>query len=322
MSANGNSTAQNFRYNGKEIQEELGLDWYDYGARNYDPALGRWMNPDPLADFAPELTPYRYAGNNPIFFNDPNGLWEFAINEDDDGNLSLSLNKTSDKDNWKSLRKETGLSNSQLKEAFGKDFKEKLNGVEFGGDGIASSDIGGEVGETLSGIEQGLNEFNSALKELNASGAGAVNNCWGTCTSISKNNKIDPNGLIGAGFLFDAELRENFTNVSSADFGDVIRYAQGDDATNTAQHGSMFLLKNDKGTQIFTKNGASNADFYQVMYETEMLKTYNGTNGFANYGQARGMTRTETRTNTVPGSDQTTTSTVKVNDKPYYRPKN
>jgi RHS repeat-associated protein len=36
-----------FKYNGKELQDELGLNMYDYGARNYDPALGRWMNIDP-----------------------------------------------------------------------------------------------------------------------------------------------------------------------------------------------------------------------------------------------------------------------------------
>jgi RHS repeat-associated protein len=47
---------------------------YDLPYRNYDAALGRFFQVDPLAHKSVDLSPYHYAGNNPVVFTDPSGL--------------------------------------------------------------------------------------------------------------------------------------------------------------------------------------------------------------------------------------------------------
>jgi RHS repeat-associated protein len=70
-----------YLYNGKEVQTDL-ANQYDYGARFYDPVIGRFTTLDPSADDEDQEigTPYGYVANNPIVKNDPDGkIWNFVI---------------------------------------------------------------------------------------------------------------------------------------------------------------------------------------------------------------------------------------------------
>ena len=55
----------------------------------YGPALGRFLHVDPLADKAPDWTPYRYGFNNPLKFIDPTGMFEHIFEEQEDGSWEM-----------------------------------------------------------------------------------------------------------------------------------------------------------------------------------------------------------------------------------------
>ena len=83
-----NGSVQDYKYNGKELDDKT--KWYDYGARHYDAALGRWHVVDPMGDKHYNLSPYNYCLNNPLKFIDPNG--EDAVVVVDGNNVTIKAN--------------------------------------------------------------------------------------------------------------------------------------------------------------------------------------------------------------------------------------
>ena len=78
-----NQGFQPFKYNGKELDRVHGLDWYDYGARRYDPAIGRFLSPDQyvqMPENSQNFNRYSYCLNNPLKYTDKNGKF-FVIDD-------------------------------------------------------------------------------------------------------------------------------------------------------------------------------------------------------------------------------------------------
>jgi len=120
----GTSYKNKYLYNGTELQDDFGLNWYvpenlgffesidfrgcsknnanhrfaifrHYGARFYDAVLGRWHSVDPLAEDYYKRTPFNYTLNNPIKLIDPNGSFVDGY-QDLNGNYKWYDDQTED----------------------------------------------------------------------------------------------------------------------------------------------------------------------------------------------------------------------------------
>ncbi len=141
-SANANSVAGKFKYNGKELEEGLGYNMYEYEARHYDAALGRFVTIDPLAEDYNFQSPYAYAVNNPIFFIDKLGMgadWKRKAN--DDGSITYTAE---DGDSANSLHQQYG-------EQDGFTAEEAIDIVEIG---VGRDNYTREDGMLMSNVEE------------------------------------------------------------------------------------------------------------------------------------------------------------------------
>ena len=146
------------KYNGKEFVEMHGYDTYDYGARGYYPASGRFTSVDPLAEKYYSISPYVYCMGNPVKFIDPTGMkvetGSMTKNEQREYDKMIALLSRSDL--FKTLYSALTKSDNVYKISFGQTDKDKSGNLVSGNFKPDSKTDGGSVtflkGSTLNSL--------------------------------------------------------------------------------------------------------------------------------------------------------------------------
>ncbi len=231
-----------YKYNGKELDEDLGLNWYHYGFRMYDPALGRFPSIDPISDQFPHVSTYNYAENDPVANIDLHGLqkWGMQIGHE---KMKAHLKKNGTAQDMKEYMGAVNKMHSYARTSAA------VMGVALAGAGaIATYGVAGTAtivaneikDEGLSYLTNGASDYldvSKGLYKLGKAGLGKANNLLeyfakGTSDISTGTAKLSNGGLLELDFNVPDGMKgegigTNMFNDALKTFGDDVKGIKG-----------------------------------------------------------------------------------------------
>jgi len=223
-----------YQFNGKEQQDDLGLNLTDYGARLYDPQLGKWHSVDPLTNSMRRYSPYNYCFDNPLRFIDPDGM----------GPETVKPLGTKSQEAYNMYKQNAqAAANNGSKE--GKTALETINRLES-----SSVTYYINAGEVVSGKNATVDKQAAAIINNGPAAAtkgGSTDFNWDD-DSNSVIISVAPDGQLTQGFLGD-----ELATAEQFDTGQFGFYVSGADGDNTNSGGSFGYTAN---MEVKTKEAA------------------------------------------------------------------
>ncbi len=229
----------------------MNLDWYDYGARFYDPALGRFTTQDPLADERYWVSPYNYVQNNPINRIDPTGAIDDWVK-----------NKETDQYEWmdKATSEETTPSGYRYVGNSGNDILKDLNlPTDYSAQEVKRKSFGLD-GDNKSGAPVGSDaEATGTLR------ARAV-------LGLDENSKSENNasGLVFKGVAIEASLSQN----SQSGSADLTMRFEGHLSVQYGEKSSWSFLKSPTSETLSSSSNMTQAGVFFSSKEISSSKIF------------------------------------------------
>ncbi len=268
------------------------MDWYDYGARMYDPALGRWHIVNPLLQFA---SPYVYCGNNPINFVDYLGMGP------DDPKTSIYIYMATG--NYEELKANTQADQGDWHIVFAASFEEANTSVsEYLGDTKADNIVLISHGK---GEESSGGQINSLDGNIITTNLTDVNNAQGDFSALQATTGSDKKVSNVQNFV------QLGTNVK--DGGNFVVGACG--AGNDSQMGGaiQMAVKNEGGSTVNVLTNKDNSQMAVYSYGGKPIVTLNNWSLTSNTSVTnKGWTQTNGSSTSVLSLKTNTTDNTKL----------